>query len=236
MGADFVRLNNIVLNQNGSANFVDRGLSVMNVSATDGATNNIFTGISVTLNRSNTSTIAIHQNVQATAATSTAGANSNNKYINLTLRNTYNGINLTGSSAFPDQTCEIGNSSPTAFNSIGDPALLTDIGNGGSTTSAIRATSQSGIKIYNNEISSVTTTAGVNTNGIFLESAQGACLIYKTKCMISGPRVLLRQQYCLVSGLMLTAVIRPLYIIILCMGFTWYYNGQRDPGSTRYSL
>ncbi len=181
VGADFVRLNNIVLNQNGSANFVDRGLSVMNVSATDGATNNIFTGISVTLNRSNTSTIAIHQNVQATAATSTAGANSNNKYINLTLRNTYNGINLTGSSAFPDQTCEIGNSSPTAFNSIGDPALLTDIGNGGSTTSAIRATSQSGIKIYNNEISSVTTTAGVNTNGIFLESAQGACLIYKNK-------------------------------------------------------
>jgi subtilisin-like proprotein convertase family protein len=172
VGADFTIFKN--LNFTTTGNLLDRAIEVVNNSATNGSTNNAFENITITLNRTNTSTIAISQRVP-TAPTSAAGANSNNTYKNLNISNTYVGINLAGNATFPDVACQIGNTSPTAFNLIGG-ATANDIGNGTVATQGIRATNQSGVLIYNNEVRNVASTAAVD--GIFLELSQGNCDVY----------------------------------------------------------
>jgi hypothetical protein len=167
-----------------AAGVVDRGICVVNQSAAGtGAPNfggsqfNAFTNITVQLNRANTSSIGIEQRVATTPSAAT-GANSNNAYMNLTVSNTYNGILLTGNATFPDLACSIGNTSPTAFNTIGG-ATPGDIGGGTLLAYGIRCTNQSGANVFNNEVRNLTVTAGVTCDGIFMELSQGQCNVYR---------------------------------------------------------
>ena len=178
VGGNYISVSN--LNLNCAANgVVDQGISVINSSATAGSQNNVFTGINVSLSRTNATSIGIEQRVP-TAPTNATGANSNNAYINLNIANVYTGIFLSGNANFPDLNCQIGTSSPTSFNMIGS-ALPNDIGNGTTATYGIRATSQSGVNIFNNEIQNVTQAGNSTADGIALELSQGNCNVYMNK-------------------------------------------------------
>lgn len=183
VGADYVTMRNLNFQTVGNG-LVDRGLLVANATATDGSTNGLYENITVTLSRTTTTSIAIQQNT-ITAATSAAGANSNNTYRNLAISNTYSGIYLLGSAAFPDLNSVIGNSSPTTFNTIGSTTAF-DIGGGTLTTQCygIRAGNQSGVQIYNNIVRNVS--AQTTTDGILLELSQGTCSVYNN--MVSNVR------------------------------------------------
>ncbi|MFN8154621.1 MAG: HYR domain-containing protein [Bacteroidia bacterium] len=187
-GTDYLNVNNIKLTAltgvvfgsgSGTPTRVDRGLAVQNSGAVNGATFNNFTGLTITLDRSNTNTMAIDQG-NSTTPTSAAGANSNNIYKNLTIKNTQKGISLGGNASFPDIGCEIGTTSCTTFNTIGDPATANDIGNATTASYGIQATNQSGIKIYNNIVRNVTGSA-VQVDGINLVTSQGTSEIYNNK-------------------------------------------------------
>lgn len=173
VGSDYVGVQNINLTSGGS-NAVDRGLLVMNVAATDGATFNGFANIGVTLNRSNTATIGIQQSVVVTP-TGTGGANSNNAYLNLNIQNTYNGMYLLGNATYPDLNSQVGTSSPSVFNTIGG-TTANDIGNGTSQSYGIRMGSQSGASIFNNNVQNVGSTT--TTDGILVEVSQGVTSVF----------------------------------------------------------
>ncbi|MDW8418312.1 MAG: hypothetical protein RML37_02765 [Chitinophagales bacterium] len=183
VGSDFVTVRDITFNLSATAPTgtpfstpTNRAIFVSNASATDGATNNTIRDIVVTLDRAVTTSGGIVQNA-AIIPSSSAGANSNNKYLNLDIRNVYFGIQLTGNATFPDLNCEIGTTACATRNTIGDPNTANDIGNGTSQTWGIRATNQSGVKIYNNNIRNVTAN-GAQADGIFLELAQGTSEVY----------------------------------------------------------
>jgi hypothetical protein len=168
-GGDYFTFDGIDINiATGSA--VEFGYYVRNASATDGAQNNTIKNTAITLNRSNTASVGIQQST-ATTATNATGANSVNKYYNVTISNAYSGIYLLGTAAVPDLTCEIGIVAG-GTTTIGG-ATANDIGNGALQTWGIRATNQSGSKIFNTEVRNVTVTGAVLSDGIFLEGFLG---------------------------------------------------------------
>jgi hypothetical protein len=182
VGSDYVTFRNFTTNLSaaapGTTAFlvpVSRGVLVTNATATDGATNNTIRNISASLDRTNTSSIAVQQLINVTPS-SALGANSNNKYYNLSLSNAYSGIYLSGNSSFPDVGSEIGVTGG-GTSTIGG-ATANDIGNGSSQTFGIRASNQSGCKIFNNEVRNVTVSGSVLSDGIFLESYVGSNEIY----------------------------------------------------------
>jgi hypothetical protein len=188
-GTDFLTVNNIKLTAltavvygtgTGTPTRVDRGLAVQNSGAVNGATNNNFNNITITLDRTNTSTMAIDQGL-STTPTSAAGANSTNKYKDLIIKNTQKGISLGGNATFPDIGCEIGTAVCTNFNTIGDPATANDIGNTTTASYGIQATNQSGVKIYNNSIRNVTVNGSVAADGISVATFQGTSEVYNNK-------------------------------------------------------
>ncbi|PSJ71561.1 hypothetical protein C7N43_38695, partial [Sphingobacteriales bacterium UPWRP_1] len=120
--------------------------------------------------------------------TSSAGSNSNNKYYNFSIKNSYAGVLLTGNATFPDVACEVGTTACSTYNTIGDPAVPNDIGNGTILTYGVKATNQSGVKIFNNAITNITNTSTTAIDGIFLDNATitattsaGICQIYGNK-------------------------------------------------------
>ncbi|TND08437.1 MAG: hypothetical protein FD123_2233 [Bacteroidetes bacterium] len=177
VGAQYVGVNSV--NFVGTSANIDRGISVLNSSATLGSQFNLFQNTTISLNRTNTTSTGIEQRLPTTP-TSAAGANSNNAYMNLNISNTYVGIQLTGNATFPDLGCSIGNTVATNFNLIGG-TTSNDIGGGATATYGIRCTSQSGVNVYNNEVRNVGANGGVTTDGIFMELTQGNSNVYMNK-------------------------------------------------------
>lgn len=175
VGADFVTLTGINFygTYPSSPNRVDRAISIINVSATDGAQSNIISDVNITLDRTNTSSIGIQANV-VTTPTSAAGANSNNIIRNFSIENVYAGVNLNGNATYPDLNNMITNSVCTNFNSIGNPATPNDIGNGSVATYGIYLNNQSDFTVSNNRISNVTNTGG-QADGINILLFKGIC-------------------------------------------------------------
>lgn len=179
-GADYITFDGININDNPlntiNTTKVEYGYHIKNISATDGAQNNTILNTVITLDRTNTASRGILQSVP-TAPSSATGANSNNSYKNLTVKNVYAGIQLTGNTTYPDLNTEVGTTLCTVFNTIGDPSLSNDIGNAGTATYGINATNQSGVKIYNNRIRNVTNTGG-QADGITIVTFQGISSVY----------------------------------------------------------
>lgn len=163
-GGDYITFDGIDITiAAGSA--VEYGYFIRNASALDGAQNNVVKNSKITLNRANTSSRGIYQNV-ATTPTNATGANSYNAYRKNTIENSYNGIYLAGAAAYPDLTCIIDS------NTVG-AATANDIGNGTPATNGIRTTSQSGITISNCTVRNITGTGTGIVYGIYIENAQG---------------------------------------------------------------
>ncbi|MEI6748427.1 MAG: hypothetical protein WCM93_04625, partial [Bacteroidota bacterium] len=169
-GGDYITFDGIDITIN-SGSAVEYGYYIYNSSATNGAQNNTIKNSKVTLNRTNTSSIGIFQ-TYITSPTSTAGANSYNKFYNITVENAFNGIYLLGLSAFPDLNTEIGTTG-SGQTTIG-AATANDIGNGSSTTYGIRVAQQQNIKIFSCEVRNVTGTGTSSAvHGIFLDGIKG---------------------------------------------------------------
>lgn len=180
LGSSFNIFNNLNLTSGSSAASInlDRAILVGNGSANTGSQFNGFRNITMSMNRLNTSGIAIEQRT-ITAPTVATGANSNCAYLDLNISNAYAGIYLNGNASFPDLNTTIGTVLPTSFNLIGG-ATADDIGNGTTQTFGIRAASQSGASIFNNEVRNVTGD-GVTADGILVEIAQGTTSVYRNK-------------------------------------------------------
>ncbi len=180
-GGDYFTFDGIDIKDNpANANNTTRmeyGFLVRNASATNGATNNTFKNSTITLQRVNTTSIGILQTTNTlgggVAATSTGGANSDNKYYNITIQNAYSGVYLLGTAGFPDANTEVGVTGGVTANVIGNPATPNDIGNGTADTWGIRAASQNSLKIFNNNIQNVTGTGANNYYGIWLDNSAG---------------------------------------------------------------
>ncbi|MGL5891989.1 MAG: hypothetical protein ACRC3B_19005, partial [Bacteroidia bacterium] len=151
VGASYVTLSNINISCT-SSGVVDRGISVLNSSATAGSQFNLIQNLTVALNRTNTGCLGISQQA-ITTPTAATGSNSNNTYQNVNISNVYTGIYLNGNANFPDIDCQINTSSPTTFNLIG-AAIADDIGDGSGNTATygIRTNNQRNVSISNNEV------------------------------------------------------------------------------------
>ncbi len=179
VGGDYITINNMDIRGNVGNNASDHGVGIYNSSATDGATNNTISNITVTMNRVNTGSRGFVSNV-ITVPTSAAGANSNNTFKDFTITSVYAGIQLLGNATFPDLNTQVTRTNCATFNTIGNPATANDIGNGTAQTYGILATNQSGFTISNNSIRNVTGSA-VQTDGIVINTFQGTSTISNNK-------------------------------------------------------
>lgn len=184
-GGDYFTFDGIdVLINDATITYYHYGYYIYNASATNGAQNNTIKNTKITLNRANTSCRGIYQNV-ATTPTAATGANSGNKYYNLSIENVYAGIYLLGNAAYPDDACEIGTTGG-GITTIGGSAA-NDIGNGSAATWGIQVTSQKNISIFKTEIRNITGTSTSAVDGIYMvntgstTTSVGTCNIYNNK-------------------------------------------------------
>ena len=151
------------------------GYRIRNVSATNGAFNNTVQNASITLLRTtSTSGAGLIQTGSTTGggvtATASSGVNQNNRYLNLTIRNAYNGIWLIGTStSFADFNTEVANCA------VGNPAVPGDIGNGNGTSATtaygIRSMLQNQQSIHDNTVTNVY--AATTVYGLSIEQSFG---------------------------------------------------------------
>ena len=142
---------------------------VLEGSSANGCRNNTVRNCNITLNKTNTASRGVYV-YSATAPTSALNSNSNNKFYNVNIQNTYAGYFLSGSSTYLDQNNEIGTIN-------GGTATLSNIGGGTVTCSVISVTSQQNLKLFSqNIINDSTTTAQIN--GILQSGAASTSSIY----------------------------------------------------------
>jgi hypothetical protein len=182
-GGDYFIFDGIDINASAVTN-MEFGYRLNNISGTNGAQFNTFRNFTITMNRANTASRGISMAVP-TAATAASGANSNNTFQDFTIRNVYAGIQMAGTAGFPDLNTVIGTTSCAAFNIIGDPAVLNDIGSGTSVPFGISITNASNFNIFNNIIRNVTNNSG-QADGIVIGAFQGTSSVYNN--IIQGIR------------------------------------------------
>ncbi|MGQ3131739.1 MAG: T9SS type A sorting domain-containing protein [Flavobacteriales bacterium] len=186
-GADYIVFDGIDINASAVSN-VEYGYLLRNLNATNGATNNIIRNTAVTLNRSNTSSIGIMQTASTTgggvAPTNISGANSRNKYYNISISNAFNGIFLNGNSTYIETGNEIGvtggGSTTIGASYTGTPGG--DIGAGTSASYGIQVLNQSGVKVTYCTIRNITASAAV-TRGIWVNACVDTTIISHNRVM-----------------------------------------------------
>jgi hypothetical protein len=172
-GGDYITFDGIDIDAS-AGTAVEFGYYLYNSSTTNGAQYNTIKNCAINLgNRTNAnSCYGISQNTGNTPA-SAAGANSYNKYYNLTISNVKTAglyLNSSGGSTSPDLSCEVGTTSCATRNSI------TSIGSTSSTLVSARgiyAYGQSGLKLWNNDISAIAGDQAA-TQGIYFTNCLGA--------------------------------------------------------------
>ncbi|MBM4403264.1 MAG: T9SS type A sorting domain-containing protein [Candidatus Cloacimonetes bacterium] len=159
---------------------LEHGYYIYNAAAGNGAQSNTIKNSKIVLDRRNTSTRPIYQNVAVTP-TSAAGANSSNVYDNIVAENVNAGIYLRGNATWPDNACQI-------KNSIMGSTTANDIGNSSAQTWGIRVDSGSNTTIDKNIIRNVTGTSTSAVDGIFVSNT-GSSTVSVGLQQISNNRV-----------------------------------------------
>ena len=168
-----------------TASTLEYGYFVQQYTDRVGAQNNVIQNTAITLNRTSTTTIGILQSsTLGGPALIAAGANSNNIYRNLTIKNAYAGIQLNGAASgtysgvaqtiFQDNNNQITSSACATYNIIGDPATPNDIGNGATATYGVFMANQTGFKVNNCKIQNLTSTGAVRVDGIVVTNTSAA--------------------------------------------------------------
>jgi len=171
-GGDYITFDGIDVDASAattSTNAIEYGYLIRNASATNGAQYNTIKNCAVTLNKNyvvTTTSGCIFSSVNSSQGgvipTNATGANSYNKYYNLTLQNAQNGVYLAGNTTYPDLSCEIGVSGSgcqSARNTITNIGGIYSFGSG----YGIYTYGLNSVKIFNNDISAV---AGNQASGI----------------------------------------------------------------------
>jgi len=165
---------------------VEYGFYLYNATTTNGSQNNTFKNFTIDLNTRNSlyNSYGIIQNSFNNTPTSIAGANSNNKYYNFTIRNVrdhgfYFSNTANNPASFPDLGCEIGTlvcNNRSAIQRLGSTnSSITSLESYG-----IYAWNQQDIKIFNTDISDISGKQ-TQTCGIYLQNGTGNNLIYNNK-------------------------------------------------------
>lgn len=191
-GGDYITFNGIDVTsapmKSGGSNIFEYGYRIVNASATDGAKNNTIKNTRIVLDRSNTSSYGIIQSSGSTGggvtATAATGSNSNNKYYNIVIENSYGGINLYAGATTAANTdtnnevgTEAGGSTVIGASYAGTPTP--DLGGGSSAVYGINALNQTSVKIFNTVIRNLGGTSTIR--GINLDGGQGTSNIYNNK-------------------------------------------------------
>ena len=186
-GADYIIFDGIDINASAVSN-VEYGYLLRNLNATNGATNNIIRNSAITLNRSNTSSIGILQTASTTGGgvvpTSLSGANSRNKYVNISVSNAFSGIFLNGNSTYIETGNEIGSTAggSTVIGAAYSGVPGGDIGAGTSAAYGIQVLNQSGVKVSGCTVRNITASAAV-TRGIWVNACVDTTVISHNKIM-----------------------------------------------------
>lgn len=175
--ASYTTISNVNLVSLGtSSNDVEIGLMVFEAyGGSVGAQHNLFDKISIDMDRTNTGTIAIFSNSISNPG-GLAGSNSYNIYRDITIRDSYAGINLQGSGGVYtfDNGNQIVTSSCTQYNSIGDPNNPSDLGGGSGASYGIWLQNQENFIVKNNFISSISTSSNTSSvDGIWVPAGAG---------------------------------------------------------------
>jgi len=160
-----------------AASTLEFGYMVQQYTNLTGAQNNTFKNCTITLNRTSTSTIGILQtSILGPVSLTTGGANSNNTYENITIRNSYAGMQLNGGStvaynaitqnASPDNNNRLTSTACGTYNIIGDPLTPNDIGNGTVATYGVFMSQQANFVVENTRVQNVTSNGAVRVDGI----------------------------------------------------------------------
>lgn len=181
-GGDYITFDGIDVDASGATttvNATEYGYLIRNASATNGAQYNTIKNCSVTLNKNYIPTAysaCIYSSVSSTqggvAPSNVSGANSYNKFYNLTLQNAQNGVYLEGNSSYPDLNCEIGVSGTIPQVTRNTISNMGGVYSGASY--GIYAKYQNGTKIFNNDVNNVSTTGSNQATGISLSYFTGA--------------------------------------------------------------
>jgi len=168
-GTDYVTFDGIDLEENAanltSTTQMEWGFAILKASETDGSQFITIKNSTIDLSATNTATYGIYSNNHTVASstqlvvTSVAGTNSNNKFFNNTITNTYNGIYLYGRAdalpyAFYDQNNQVG------FDGANN---LLNLGGGTGTSYGIYILYQNNLTVANNFFGGVNN----NTSGAF---------------------------------------------------------------------
>jgi hypothetical protein len=146
-GCDYVTFDGIKVMDAGttSSNYLERGFYLQGPA--DNNCNNVtIKNCIVDLTKTNTSSYGLYS--YSYTPTSLANTNSNNKFLNNTVQDCYNGYYFSGNSTYPDNGNEIGTAS-------GGTSTITNIANYG-----IYYTNQTGLKIYGNTINNISSSSG----------------------------------------------------------------------------
>ncbi len=172
IGASYVTFDGIdVMNDanNGTtATQMEYGYSITNASSTLGSSNNIIKNTRITLNRTNTASIGITQSTQLTAPSSLSGANHNNHYENIKIENSYNGILLIGTAAFPDSNNVI--TSAGLDTTIIGGVLPGDIGGATLIVNGIQVSQQKNVEVSKSIVRNLLHTSTQVSSGIWVNN------------------------------------------------------------------
>ncbi len=151
-GGDYITFDGIDIIAGG--NNLEHGFYLYNISGNNGAQNNTFKNLSITLDRTNENTKAIYQYIQTGTINpaSSDGSNSFNKYQNLAISDTYHGIDLygydvSGQEPLYDDGCQI------SYCSIYDFGLT---GANSDRATGVLTWSQKNLEIHHNTVHSGT--------------------------------------------------------------------------------
>src|SRR2546423_2241973 len=155
-GADYVTINAIDLQESASnttpRHQMEWGYAIVKLNASDGSQNITISNCTITLNKSNSSTVGIYggNNIASSTSlltiTNTSGINSNIKINGCTITNCYIPISVfgyLGSSTYYDTGLEIGSS-------VGN--MISDFGGSAGSAFGVSVTGQNSVKIENNTI------------------------------------------------------------------------------------
>ncbi len=167
-GVDYYTFNGIDFEQTGtsSTDWVEYGVWITNASITEGAKNNTIKNGTITLSNEN---INARGGFISSSPTPTAlsGTQSNNRFLNMTVQNAWEGYRITGATTtFPDDANEIGTEG-------GGTSTIQTIGDGVTAGSVygVFATYQTNFKLQNTTVTSVQAGGTSLVYGITMQSS-----------------------------------------------------------------
>ncbi|MBK9639030.1 MAG: hypothetical protein IPO63_15030, partial [Bacteroidetes bacterium] len=151
-GVDFCTFDGIDFEQTGTsaADWVEFGVWITNASVIEGAKNNTFKNGVITLSNANVNARGVWISSSPTP-TAFSGTQSNNRFLNMTVQNAWEGYRITGAtSTFPDDANEIGTEG-------GGTSTIQTIGDGVTSGSVygVFASYQTNFKLQNTNVTSV---------------------------------------------------------------------------------